>query len=49
LPQTAAFYDVTPDGQRFLFVREGQQEAGPPISVILNWPSLLVRTPAATQ
>jgi Tol biopolymer transport system component len=48
LPQTAPYYDVTPDGQRFLMVKEGEASPGPPISVILNWPSLLSRAYAAT-
>ena len=31
-------YDVTPDGQRFVMVKEGDQESEPPqINVILNW------------
>jgi Tol biopolymer transport system component len=40
LPQTFAYYDVTPDGQRFLMVKETEQ-AGTPIEVILNWPALM--------
>ena len=36
---TNAFYDVTPDGQRFLMVRtsEQQQEAATQINFVLNW------------
>ncbi len=31
-------YDVSPDGQRFVMVKEGDQESEPPqINVILNW------------
>jgi Tol biopolymer transport system component len=31
-----AFYDVTPDGQRFL-INGPPADAGPPITVVLNW------------
>ncbi len=31
-----AFYDVTPDGQRFVVV-QSQQGAGASINVVLNW------------
>jgi serine/threonine-protein kinase len=30
------YYDISPDGQRFLMIKEDQQEAGQ-INVILNW------------
>jgi eukaryotic-like serine/threonine-protein kinase len=40
LPQTGVFYDVSPDGQRFLMVKEPEQ-ASTPISIVLNWPALL--------
>ena len=33
-------YDVTPDGQRFL-VLETAEHAAQPLTVIVNWPSLL--------
>ena len=32
----AAFYDVTPDGQRFLMIQARVQGAGQ-INVVLNW------------
>ncbi len=33
-----AFYDVTPDGQRFVMVQAAEQEAGAgQINVVLNW------------
>ena len=31
LPQTAPYYDVTSDGQRFLMVKEAETSPGPPI------------------
>jgi Tol biopolymer transport system component len=43
LPQTAPHYDVSPDGQRFLFPKEAERGPGAPINVILNWPALLTR------
>jgi hypothetical protein len=30
-------YDVTPDGQRFLMVSDGSQEAPTRINIVLNW------------
>jgi len=30
-------YDVTADGQRFLFSQSTQEETPPPITVVLNW------------
>jgi Tol biopolymer transport system component len=37
-PGGVAFYDVTPDGQRFLMLQAAEQEAGgSQINVILNW------------
>jgi Tol biopolymer transport system component len=36
----ATMYDVTSDGQRFL-VRYPPADAGPPITVVLNWPRAL--------
>jgi hypothetical protein len=41
LPQTGPYYDPSADGQRFLMVKEPEQDAGPPINIILNWPALL--------
>jgi hypothetical protein len=36
--QTMANYDVTPDGQRLLMVKENDQAAGTTqINVVLNW------------
>ena len=34
-----ANYDVTPDGQRFLMIKESgeEQETAPQINVVLNW------------
>ena len=41
LPTTAssAFYDVSPDGQRFLMLKPVESEASAPtqINVVLNW------------
>jgi hypothetical protein len=39
-------YDTTPDGQRFL-VRAALGKAGEPLTVIVNWPALLKKEPAA--
>jgi hypothetical protein len=36
--QSLPDYDVTPDGQRFLFLKAGE-EARSEISVVLNWAS----------
>lgn len=36
-----SFYDVTPDGQRFLVNSVLDRTAAPPITLIVNWPSLL--------
>ena len=35
----AAFYDVTPDGQRFLMLKTGgpEESAATQINVVLNW------------
>lgn len=42
-------YDVTPDGQRFLFAK-ASEEARPEISVVLNWPvELKQKVPAGTK
>ncbi len=40
-PDAAWRYDVSPDGQRFLMNTTLDEEAGAPISAILNWQSLL--------
>ena len=38
-------YDVTPDGQRFLMVKEGEQDVpATRIHVVLNWSAELKRT-----
>jgi hypothetical protein len=37
-----AYYDVTPDGQRFL-INAQPADAGPPITVVLNWTAGLNR------
>ncbi|HEY4579490.1 MAG TPA: hypothetical protein VIG89_00525, partial [Candidatus Acidoferrales bacterium] len=48
-PQTNPGYDVSPDGQRFLMVKQGEQ-APTLISVVLNWPEdLKRRAPAGKQ
>jgi hypothetical protein len=38
-------YQVAPDGQRFL-VRAISSQAAKPLTVIVNWPALLKKTPA---
>ena len=40
--QAGAEYDVSPDGQRFLMVKQTEQ-AGAPINVMLNWPEDMKR------
>jgi len=35
-PGFLQYYDISPDGQRFLMIKEDQQEAGQ-INVVLNW------------
>ncbi len=35
--ESTAHYDVSADGQRFLMIKEEQQEAGTQINVVLNW------------
>jgi Tol biopolymer transport system component len=40
-PDSTAF-QVSPDGQRFL-VRAAPEEAADPLSIILNWPALLMK------
>lgn len=34
-------FDITPDGQRFLLVVRKEQTGQSPVSVVLNWPSML--------
>ena len=50
-PATGIAYDVSPDGQRFLMVKEGDQAAAPTqINVVLNWFEELKRlAPPKTQ
>ena len=43
LPQTLPVYDVSPDGQRFLMVKEGERPAAPPVEVVVNWTEHLKR------
>jgi Tol biopolymer transport system component len=38
IPQTFRYFDVSPDGQRFVMVKQGER-AATPISVVLNWPA----------
>jgi hypothetical protein len=35
--QTNANYDVSPDGQRFLMVKENEATSAAQINVVLNW------------
>lgn len=43
----AANYDVTPDGQRFLMIKEAQTARPPQITVVLDWVTgLAKRMPA---
>ena len=39
-PRSSPNYDVSPDGQRFLMLKAGEQSAGE-INVVLNWPEQL--------
>lgn len=36
-PQTGVTYDVTPDGQRFLMVKDAQTTSAAQINVVVNW------------
>jgi hypothetical protein len=36
-------FEVSPDGQRFLFVRNGQGIGRPNLNVVLNWTAELAR------
>ena len=38
-------YDVTADGQRFLFALPTAEAASPTITVVLNWPAVLKKGP----
>jgi eukaryotic-like serine/threonine-protein kinase len=40
LPQNVGFYDVTPDGQRFLTNTRTHLEQSAPLTVISDWPAL---------
>ena len=42
-PQTGVIYDVTPDGQRFLMVKDAQTTSGTQINVVVNWMDELKR------
>lgn len=43
-------YDVSPDGQRFLFVREGTSPRAPEIVVVLDWlEELKAKIPSARR
>jgi len=44
-PATGPNYDVSPDGQRFLMLKPGEQETAAPtqINVVLNWSEELKR------
>jgi len=51
-PQTINAYDVSPDGQRFLMVKESEQAQTAPtqVNVVLNWfEELKRRVPAASR
>jgi len=39
----ARHYTVSPDGQRFLVVTQLQQQAVPPINVIIDWPRVVTK------
>ncbi|HEY4579631.1 MAG TPA: protein kinase [Candidatus Acidoferrales bacterium] len=51
LPQTYQYYDVSPDGQRFLMVKESEQATyATQINVVLNWSEeLKQRVPAGKK
>ena len=45
----AAFpYDVSPDGQRFVVLRERGAAVSPALTVLVNWPASLQAPQAAT-
>ena len=49
-PQTGPAYDVSPDGQQFLMVKQLEQQVGEPINVVLNWvEDMKRRAPAGKQ
>jgi Tol biopolymer transport system component len=50
-PNTIPFYDVSPDGQRFLMLKPSDQAAAPTqIDVVLNWfEELKRRVPVGTK
>lgn len=35
------FYDIAPDGQRFLLSAPDEQPASTPLTLVVNWPALL--------
>ena len=49
LPRSLADYDVSPDGQRFVMLKNAEQRPGE-ISVVLNWTEeLKQKAPAGKQ
>jgi serine/threonine-protein kinase len=42
-PGFHSFYDVTPDGQRFIVVSEPEGRTSPPITVVIDWAAGLKR------
>ncbi len=51
-PATFPYYDVSPDGQRFLMLKRGEQAQSAPtqINVVLNWfEELKRRVPTGTK
>ena len=49
-PLTIPVYDVSPDGQRFLMLKEGERPEAPPVEVVVNWPEdLKRRMPTGTR
>lgn len=47
-PRSLADYDVSPDGQRFLMLKNAEQRPGE-ISVVLNWTEELKQQAPAAQ
>ena len=37
------FYDVMPDGQRFLVIEHAQGDTGEPLTILTNWQARLKR------
>ena len=49
-PQLATAYDVAPDGQRFLMIKESEEDTSGTINVVLNWfEELKQRVPTGTK